>query len=55
MTVEFYFRTFAELNAVTNDPEFQKLQTEEDSYVDRRKMVVSLGWGGKVCARRGGG
>ncbi|CAD6591792.1 MAG: hypothetical protein ASARMPRED_005604 [Alectoria sarmentosa] len=44
MTVEFYFRSFEEMNKVTNDPEFQKLQEEEEPYVNRTHTVVSLGW-----------
>jgi len=44
MTVEFYFSSFEEMNKVTNDPEFQKLQQEEEPYVNRTNTVVSLGW-----------
>lgn len=44
MTVEFYFSTFADLAKITNDPEFQKLQQEEEPYVNRTHTVVSLGW-----------
>ena len=44
MTVEFYFRSFEEMNKVTNDPEFQKLQQEEEPYVNRTHTVASLGW-----------
>lgn len=44
MTMEFYFRSFEEMNKVTNDPEFQKLQAEEEPYVNRTHTVVSLGW-----------
>jgi hypothetical protein len=44
MTIEFYFRTFEELGRITNDPEFQKLQEEEEPYVNRTHTVVSLGW-----------
>ncbi|KAI9769015.1 MAG: hypothetical protein M1835_006771 [Candelina submexicana] len=44
MTVEFYFRSFGELNKVTNDPDFQALQAKEEPYVNRKNTVVSLGW-----------
>ena len=44
LTIEFYFRSFEEMNKVTNDPEFQKLQQEEEPYVNRTHTVVSLGW-----------
>jgi len=44
MTVEFYFKTFADLAKITNDPEFQKLQQEEEPFVNRTHTVVSLGW-----------
>lgn len=42
MTVEFYFRSFAELNKVNMDPEFQALQTSEEPFVNRDNTVVSL-------------
>ena len=44
MTVEFYFRSFEEMNKVTNDPDFQRLQAEEEPFVNRTHTVVSLGW-----------
>ncbi|KAI9721822.1 MAG: hypothetical protein M1812_002158 [Candelaria pacifica] len=44
MTLEFYFRSFEEMNKVTNDPDFQALQAEEEPYVNRKNTVVSLGW-----------
>lgn len=44
MTVEFYFRSFAELAKVTNDPDFQRLQTEEEPYINRTHTVCTLGW-----------
>ena len=44
MTVEFYFKTFADLAKITNDPEFQKLQQEEEPFINRTHTVVSLGW-----------
>ncbi|KAK9794231.1 hypothetical protein SCARD494_05808 [Seiridium cardinale] len=54
VTVEFYFRSFAELHKVTSDPEFQAAQATEGPYVNLVHTVVSLGWvekyvdGGKV-------
>ena len=44
MTVEFYFRNFAELNKVNSDPEFQALQATEAPYVNLVHTVVTLGW-----------
>lgn len=44
MTVEFYFRSFEEMNRVTNDLDFQRLQAEEEPYINRTHNVVSLGW-----------
>ena len=44
MTVEFYFRSFAELSKVTSDPDFQRLQTEEEPYINRTHTVCTLGW-----------
>ncbi|KAF1730564.1 hypothetical protein CRV24_010027 [Beauveria bassiana] len=44
VTVEFYFRSFAELNRVNSDPEFQELQASEEPYVNRVHTVVSLAW-----------
>lgn len=44
VTVEFYFRSFAELSSVTSDPEFQAFQAAEAPYVDLVNAVVSLGW-----------
>lgn len=44
MTVEFYFRSFAELNKVNSDPEFQALQAAEEPFVNRAHTVVSLSW-----------
>ncbi|KAK7910579.1 hypothetical protein PG985_013060 [Apiospora marii] len=54
LTVEFYFRTFAELSKVNSDPEFQALQATEGPYVNLVHTVATLGWvekhvdGGKV-------
>ncbi|KAK7955327.1 hypothetical protein PG996_016134 [Apiospora saccharicola] len=54
LTVEFYFRTFAELTRVNTDPEFQTLQASEGPYVNLVHTVATLGWvekhvdGGKV-------
>jgi hypothetical protein len=44
VTVEFYFRNFAELNKVNSDPEFQALQATEGPYVNLIHTVVTLGW-----------
>lgn len=44
MTIEFYFRSFEELNKVNHDPEFQALQASEEPYVNRAHTVVSLSW-----------
>jgi hypothetical protein len=44
ITVEFYFRSFAELNKVTSDPEFKAAQATEGPYVNLVHTVVSLGW-----------
>ncbi|KAK3681692.1 hypothetical protein B0T22DRAFT_300078 [Podospora appendiculata] len=44
LTVEFYFRNFAELNKVNTDPEFQALQASEGLYVNLVHTVVTLGW-----------
>ncbi|QKX63140.1 uncharacterized protein TRUGW13939_10309 [Talaromyces rugulosus] len=44
ITVEFYYRNFAELNKVNGDPEFQALQASEEPYVNRENTVVSLAW-----------
>lgn len=54
VTVEFYFRNFAELNKVNSEPEFQALQASEGPFVNLIHTVVTLGWvekyvdGGKV-------
>ncbi|KAJ5219518.1 hypothetical protein N7468_008722 [Penicillium chermesinum] len=44
VTIEFYFRNFAELNRVNSDPEFQALQASEEPFVNRAHTVVSLSW-----------
>ncbi|KAJ5100444.1 hypothetical protein N7456_006496 [Penicillium angulare] len=44
VTIEFYFRSFAELNKVNSDPEFQALQASEEPFVNRVHTVVSLSW-----------
>jgi hypothetical protein len=44
VTIEFYFRSFAELNRVNSDPEFQALQASEEPFVNRVRTVVSLSW-----------
>jgi len=44
LTVEFYFRSLADLGKLSADPEWQALQAEEEPYIDRRNTVVSLGW-----------
>ncbi|KAH9906643.1 hypothetical protein F4778DRAFT_722805 [Xylariomycetidae sp. FL2044] len=44
VTVEFYFRNFAELNKVNSDPEFKELQASEGPYVNLIHTVVTLGW-----------
>ncbi|OGM42819.1 hypothetical protein ABOM_008998 [Aspergillus bombycis] len=44
VTIEFYFRNFAELNRVNSDPEFQVLQASEEPFVNRVHTVVSLSW-----------
>ncbi|KAF3015328.1 hypothetical protein E8E14_009868 [Neopestalotiopsis sp. 37M] len=61
VTVEFYFRTFAELSRVTSDPAFQAAQAAEAPYVNLVHTVVSLGWvekyvdGGRVVNLGDGG
>lgn len=42
--VEFYFREPAHFLAVTQDPEFQTLQAQEEPYISRHNVVASLGW-----------
>ncbi|KAJ5263498.1 hypothetical protein N7478_011103 [Penicillium angulare] len=42
--IEFYFRSFAELNKVNSDPEFQAFQVSEEPFVNRVHTVVSLSW-----------
>ncbi|KAI0845989.1 hypothetical protein F5Y00DRAFT_245075 [Daldinia vernicosa] len=44
ITVEFYFRTFAELEKMRADPDFQELQAAEGPYVNLVHTVVTLGW-----------
>lgn len=44
MTIEFYFRSFTELNKVNMDPEFQALQASKEPFVNRENTVVSLAW-----------
>lgn len=44
ITIEFYFKDFAALTAVGQDPEFQALQAEEEPYISRTHTVASLGW-----------
>ncbi|KAH8195452.1 hypothetical protein TruAng_010377 [Truncatella angustata] len=44
VTVEFYFRNFADLSRVTSDPEFKAIQATEGPYVNLVHTVVSLGW-----------
>lgn len=44
MTIGFYFRSFAELNKVNADPEFQALQASEEPFMNRENTVVSLAW-----------
>ncbi|KAI5925488.1 hypothetical protein F4810DRAFT_658866 [Camillea tinctor] len=44
VTVEFYFRSFAELTRVNRDPEFQALQVAEGPYVNLVHTVATLGW-----------
>lgn len=44
VTVEFYFRSFEEVDKVTNDPDFQRLQAEEAPYISKTPSAVSLGW-----------
>lgn len=44
MTIEFYFRSFADLNKVNADPEFQARQASEEPFVNRENTVVSLAW-----------
>ncbi|KAK3382608.1 hypothetical protein B0T24DRAFT_672576 [Lasiosphaeria ovina] len=44
ITVEFYFRSFAELTRVNQDPEFQALQAAEGPYVNLVHTVAALGW-----------
>ncbi|EMR72125.1 hypothetical protein UCREL1_834 [Eutypa lata UCREL1] len=44
ITVEFYFRNFAELEKINQDPEFQELQAAEGPYVNLIHTVVTLGW-----------
>ncbi|GAQ04938.1 hypothetical protein ALT_2259 [Aspergillus lentulus] len=44
VTIEFYFRSFAELKRVNSDPEFQALQASEEPFVDPVRTVVSLSW-----------
>lgn len=42
--MEFYFRNFAELEKINQDPEFQELQAAEGPYVNLIHTVVTLGW-----------
>ncbi|KAI1381018.1 hypothetical protein F4677DRAFT_441349 [Hypoxylon crocopeplum] len=44
ITVEFYFRSFADLEKVRRDPDFQALQAGEDPYVNLVHTVATLGW-----------
>ncbi|KAI1401656.1 hypothetical protein F4819DRAFT_486345 [Hypoxylon fuscum] len=44
ITVEFYFRRFADLERVRKDPEFQALQAGEEPYVNLVHTVETLGW-----------
>lgn len=44
MTIGFYFRSFAELNKVNADPEFQAFQASEEPFMNREDTVVSLAW-----------
>ncbi|KAI2467520.1 hypothetical protein F4781DRAFT_433288 [Annulohypoxylon bovei var. microspora] len=44
ITVEFYFRSFADLEKVHRDPDSQMLQAVEGPYVNLVHAVVSLGW-----------
>ena len=44
MTIGFYFRSFADLNKVNADPEFQARQASEEPFVNRENTVVSLAW-----------
>ncbi|KAI0838793.1 hypothetical protein F5Y06DRAFT_296404 [Hypoxylon sp. FL0890] len=54
ITVEYYFRSFADLEKLRQDPDFQALQAAEGPYVNLIHTVVTLGWvekyvdGGKV-------
>jgi len=54
LTVEFYFRSLADMTKLSADPEWLAIQLEEEPYVNRERTVVSLGWvekyvdGGKV-------
>ncbi|KAI0896556.1 hypothetical protein F4806DRAFT_431217 [Annulohypoxylon nitens] len=60
ITVEFYFRSFADLEKVRADPDFQALQAGEGPYVNLVHTVASLGWvekyvdGGKVVNLKDG-
>lgn len=44
VTVEFYFKSLADLAKLSEDLEWQAIQQEEEPYIDRRNTVVSLGW-----------
>lgn len=60
ITVEFYFRSLADLEKVRADPDFQALQAGEGPYVNLVHTVASLGWvekyvdGGKVVNLKDG-
>ncbi|KAI0179355.1 hypothetical protein GGR52DRAFT_535864 [Hypoxylon sp. FL1284] len=44
MTVEFYFRSFAELERLRRDPDFAALQAEEGPFINMVHTVTTLGW-----------
>ena len=44
LTIDFYFKTFADLAKVNTDRELQRLQQEEEPFINRTHTVVSLGW-----------
>ncbi|KAI1100212.1 hypothetical protein F4804DRAFT_336490 [Jackrogersella minutella] len=54
ITVEFYFRNFADLEKMRADPDFRALQASEGPYVNLVHTIATLGWvekyldGGKV-------
>ncbi|KAF1980477.1 hypothetical protein BU23DRAFT_562817 [Bimuria novae-zelandiae CBS 107.79] len=46
VVVEFYVRDLAAVEGIINDPDFQKLQSEEAPWIDAERVTIgaSLGW-----------